>query len=148
MSDFEETTSFLGDYGSFQILIIVLLGSSGIPCGYMGVIVVFLFRIHPSTTVKSGDNSTIDGAQVEPPFHERVAGSDLTAAQGTKCAPTGRGPVELGNATEECVDGWVYSTERYTATIVSEWELVCDNAWKVPFSTSLFFCWNPVWIPY
>ncbi|XP_031710736.1 solute carrier family 22 member 4-like [Anarrhichthys ocellatus] len=43
------------------------------------------------------------------------------------------------NDTEQCLDGSAFSTEGYTATIVSEWDLVCDNAWKVPFSTSLFF---------
>ncbi|XP_061694319.1 organic cation/carnitine transporter 2-like isoform X2 [Syngnathoides biaculeatus] len=45
--------------------------------------------------------------------------------------------VEPSNGTDRCVDGWLFSTERYT--IVSEWELVCENAWKVPFSTSAYF---------
>uniref|UniRef100_A0A3Q1EH92 Solute carrier family 22 member 5-like n=1 Tax=Acanthochromis polyacanthus TaxID=80966 RepID=A0A3Q1EH92_9TELE len=97
IKDFDELTSFLGDYGLFQILMIVLLSLSAVPCGYMGVIVVFV-----SDT---------------PEHHCNTAG--------------------LCNETEPCVDGWIYSTERYT--IVSEWDLVCDNAWKVPFSTSLFF---------
>uniref|UniRef100_A0A3B4XNR4 Solute carrier family 22 member 5-like n=1 Tax=Seriola lalandi dorsalis TaxID=1841481 RepID=A0A3B4XNR4_SERLL len=99
IKDFDEITSFLGDYGPFQILIIVLFSLSAIPCGYMGVLAVFV-----SDT---------------PEHHCKT--------------------VLLSNETEQCLDGWVYSTERYTATIVSEWDLVCDNAWKVPFSTSSFF---------
>uniref|UniRef100_A0A3Q0SEB2 Major facilitator superfamily (MFS) profile domain-containing protein n=1 Tax=Amphilophus citrinellus TaxID=61819 RepID=A0A3Q0SEB2_AMPCI len=101
--DFDEITSFLGDYGLFQILIIVLLSFSAMPAGYMGVIVVFV-----SDTP------------------EHYCRKNWTTAAGF-------------NDTEQCLDGWVFSTDRYTATIVSEWDLVCDNAWKVPFSTSLFF---------
>ncbi|XP_035027242.2 solute carrier family 22 member 5 [Hippoglossus stenolepis] len=138
MSDYDETTSFLGNYGSFQILIIVLLGLSGLPCGYMGVIVVFVSDT-PEHHCKVWSNSTIDGAHVEPPFHERSSWIGPDSCSRYKVRANWTGPVELGNDTEECVDGWVYSTERYTATIVSEWELVCDNAWKVPFSTSLYF---------
>uniref|UniRef100_A0A3B4FEH5 Major facilitator superfamily (MFS) profile domain-containing protein n=1 Tax=Pundamilia nyererei TaxID=303518 RepID=A0A3B4FEH5_9CICH len=99
--DFDEITSFLGDYGLFQILVMVLLSVSTMPAGYMGVIVVFVS---------------------DTPEHY--------------C----RSPNTAGfNDTEQCLDGWVFSTDKYTTTIVSEWDLVCDNAWKVPFSTSFFF---------
>ncbi|XP_060939603.1 organic cation/carnitine transporter 2-like [Limanda limanda] len=138
MSDFDETTSFLGNYGSFQILIMVLLGLSAIPCGYMPVIVVFVSDT-PEHHCKVWSNSTIEGAHVEPPFQARSSWIGPDSCSRYKVHANWTGPVELGNATEECVDGWVYSTEIYAATIVSEWELVCDNAWKVPFSTSLFF---------
>uniref|UniRef100_A0A669C8H8 Major facilitator superfamily (MFS) profile domain-containing protein n=1 Tax=Oreochromis niloticus TaxID=8128 RepID=A0A669C8H8_ORENI len=100
-ADFDEITSFLGDYGLFQILIMVLLSVSTMPAGYMGVIVVFV-----SDTP------------------EHYCRSSNTAGF---------------NDTEQCLDGWVFSTDKYSATIVSEWDLVCDNAWKVPFSTSFFF---------
>ncbi|XP_062262556.1 organic cation/carnitine transporter 2-like [Platichthys flesus] len=138
MSNFDKATSFLGDYGSFQILIIVLLGLSGIPCGYMGVIVVFVSDT-PEHHCKVWSNSTINGAHLEAPFHEISSWIGPDSCSRYKVRANWTVPVELGNATEECVDGWFYSTERYTATIVSEWDLVCDNAWKVPFSTSLFF---------
>ncbi|CAB1429886.1 unnamed protein product [Pleuronectes platessa] len=138
MSDFDEATSFLGDYGAFQNLIIVLLGLSAIPCGYMSVIVVFVSDT-PEHHCKVWSNSTISGAHVEPPFHERSSWIGPDSCSRYKVRANWTVPVELANSTEECVDGWFYSTERYTATIVSEWDLVCDNAWKVPFSTSLFF---------
>ncbi|XP_060941333.1 organic cation/carnitine transporter 2-like [Limanda limanda] len=133
MNDFDEATSFLGNYGPFQILIIVLLGLSAIPCGYMGVIVVFVSDT-PEHHCKEWSNSTI-----EPPFHEHSSWIGPDSCSRFKVHANWTGPVELGNATEECVDGWVYSTEGYTATIVSEWDLVCDNAWKVPFATSVFY---------
>lgn len=123
MKDFDEITSFLGNYGPFQILIIVLLSLSAVPCGYMGVIVVFVSDT-PEHHCKIPFNSTRNGTDVELPFHEQGSSSSSWIAPDS-CSRYKRGgnwteTVGLGNDTEQCLDGWVYSTERYTATIVSE----------------------------
>ncbi|GAA6234857.1 solute carrier family 22 member 4-like isoform X1 [Lates japonicus] len=146
IKDFDEITSFLGNYGPFQILIIVLLSLSAVPCGYMGVIVVFVSDT-PEHHCKISINSTRNGTDVELPFQERGSSSSSSGSSWIgpdSCSRYKRSgnwteTVGLDNDTEQCLDGWVYSTERYTATVVSEWDLVCDNAWKVPFSTSSFF---------
>uniref|UniRef100_A0A3B5L9M6 Major facilitator superfamily (MFS) profile domain-containing protein n=1 Tax=Xiphophorus couchianus TaxID=32473 RepID=A0A3B5L9M6_9TELE len=40
---------------------------------------------------------------------------------------------------ESCLDGWEFDHSVYTSTIVSEWNLVCDESWKKPLTSSLFF---------
>ncbi|KAM3174427.1 hypothetical protein ACTXT7_010575 [Hymenolepis weldensis] len=42
--------------------------------------------------------------------------------------------------TESCVNGYVYEPmdTQYPSTIVAEWDLVCENSWKNPFSTSVY----------
>uniref|UniRef100_A0A8C7P2V3 Major facilitator superfamily (MFS) profile domain-containing protein n=1 Tax=Oncorhynchus mykiss TaxID=8022 RepID=A0A8C7P2V3_ONCMY len=98
MKDYEEITSFLGEWGPFQKVIFLLLSLSSIPNGYVGMAMVFLADI--------------------PPHRCRIP--------------------QL-NFSEGCLDGWEFSKEQYRSTIVTEWDLVCDNAWKTPFTVTIFF---------
>ncbi|XP_068605152.1 solute carrier family 22 member 21-like [Brachionichthys hirsutus] len=118
--DYNDLTSFLGDYGLFQNLIIVMLTLSAVPSGYMTVIFVFISDA-PEHRCKESIGSTQNSSWAGPDSCSRYKLN------------------RSWEETEQCLDGWVYSTDRYTATIVSEWDLVCENAWKVPFSTSLYF---------
>ncbi|XP_068196688.1 solute carrier family 22 member 4-like [Antennarius striatus] len=104
-----------------------MLSMSTIPCGYIPMLVVFVSDT-PEHHCKELINSTYNSSSIGPDSCSRYKVND-----------SWKETEELSNDTKECLDGWVYSTDRYTSTIVSEWDLVCENAWKVPFSTSLYF---------
>ncbi|XP_061549280.1 organic cation/carnitine transporter 2-like isoform X2 [Phycodurus eques] len=126
--DFDRAMAFLGEYGRFQILIMVLLSLTAVPCGYMGVLAVFVADT-PAHRCRTWLNSTLRDP------HGVDSGPD--SCYRYKVDTNRSEPGEPSNGTDRCVDGWLFSTESYT--IVSEWGLVCENAWKVPFSTSMFF---------
>ncbi|XP_078577476.1 organic cation transporter protein-like isoform X2 [Branchiostoma floridae x Branchiostoma japonicum] len=46
----------------------------------------------------------------------------------------------VANRTQiPCDDGYEYDTSEYKSTVVTEWNLVCDNSWKVNLAKSLWF---------
>lgn len=115
-TDFDEIMSFLGVYGPFQILITVLFCLSAIPCGYLGIILVFVSDT-PEHHCSVSISSTLNGTDVELPFHERSSWIGPDSCSRYKVDGEW---MLLKNDTEPCLDGWDYSTEKYATSIVSE----------------------------
>ncbi|XP_067838651.1 solute carrier family 22 member 4-like isoform X3 [Heptranchias perlo] len=142
VQDYDEVPAFLGEWGPFQKSVFFLLSLTIIPNGYAGLVMVFLAdtpqhscRLPNSTDVTTGGTVNLSlRLPVEEVDGERVY---------SKCARfkthVGDGLNGTTRETEPCADGWEYSTDRYTSTIVSEWNLVCDDNWKGPFTVSVFF---------
>ncbi|XP_011824672.1 PREDICTED: solute carrier family 22 member 4 isoform X3 [Mandrillus leucophaeus] len=150
MRDYDEAIAFLGEWGPFQRLIFFLLSASIIPNGFNGMSVVFLAgtpehrcRVPDAANLSSAwRNNSVplrlrDGREV---LHScrryRLATIANFSALGLE---PGR-DVDLGQLElESCLDGWEFSQDVYWSTVVTEWNLVCEDNWKVPLTTSLFF---------
>ncbi|XP_053232734.1 organic cation/carnitine transporter 2-like isoform X2 [Podarcis raffonei] len=150
MYDYDQGTAFLGEWGPFQRLIFFLLSASIIPNGFNGLSAVFLIdtpehrcRVPASANLsREWLNASIPleerGRRQVPSRCRRYSLEALANFSARNLVP-GR-DVNLSQVEQEkCLDGWEYSREPYLSTIVSEWDLVCENDWKAPLTTSLFF---------
>uniref|UniRef100_A0A673UC84 Solute carrier family 22 member 4 n=1 Tax=Suricata suricatta TaxID=37032 RepID=A0A673UC84_SURSU len=150
MRDYDEVTAFLGEWGPFQRLIFFLLSASIIPNGFNGMSVVFLAAT-PEHRCRVPDTANLsrawrnhsiplrlqDGREVPHSCRRyRLAAMANFSALGLE---PGR-DVDLEQLEQEsCLDGWEFSQDIYLSTIVTEWNLVCEDDWKAPLTISLFF---------
>ncbi|XP_038006175.1 solute carrier family 22 member 4-like isoform X2 [Motacilla alba alba] len=150
MRDYDAATAFLGEWGRFQRLVFFLLSASIIPNGFNGMSVVFLAGtpehrcVVPRGANLSGEwrNASIPleprGGQEVPSRCRRYRLAALANFSALGLRPGS--DVELEALEQEpCLDGWEYSRDVYRSTIVTEWNLVCEDDWKAPLTTSLFF---------
>nr|XP_030725537.1 solute carrier family 22 member 5 isoform X2 [Globicephala melas] len=150
MRDYDEVTAFLGEWGPFQRLIFFLLSASIVPNGFNGLSSVFLSATpeHHCRVPDTANLSSVwrnhslplqlqDGREV---LHRcrryRLATIVNFSALGLE---PGR-DVDLEQLEQEgCLDGWEFNRDIYLSTIVTEWNLVCEDDWKAPLTVSLFF---------
>ncbi|XP_078418029.1 organic cation/carnitine transporter 2-like [Cetorhinus maximus] len=144
MQDYDEATAFLGEWGNYQKIIFFLLSISVIPNGYVGLSMVFLAdtpehhcRLSNSSNVTIEETSFTNLSLLLP--LEGVGGEQKYSKCTRFKTQLQDGVNDTTRETEHCVDGWVYSKDRYVSTIVSEWDLVCENNWKGPFTMSVIF---------
>ncbi|XP_038564895.1 solute carrier family 22 member 5-like [Micropterus salmoides] len=153
MTDYEAATAFLGEWGRFQQQVFFLLCLSIIPNGFTGLSIVFLADTpHHRCLIPAYANLTAAWKNSSIPLEEESHGGALVPSKCTRYKTedilsfSERGllpgvDVNLSNvATEGCLDGWEYDQSVYISTITSEWDLVCDDSWKNPLTSSLFFC--------
>nr|XP_006007287.1 PREDICTED: solute carrier family 22 member 5 [Latimeria chalumnae] len=148
--DYEEATLFLGQWGPFQKLVFFLLSASIIPNGFTGLSIVFLAdtpahrcRLPQLANLsREWRNAGIPLEDVEGRLeYSRCRRYRLELLQNYSALSLAPGlDVNVSELeTESCLDGWEYSTEQYSSTIVTEWDLVCSDNWKGPFTISVFF---------
>ncbi|KAJ8383087.1 hypothetical protein SKAU_G00038650 [Synaphobranchus kaupii] len=137
MRDYDEITSFLGEWGPFQKSIFILLSLSIIHIGYGAMSMVFLSDTPHHHCSLPYLNSTGSNLSQALPLEE--VNGQLDYSRCTRYTRLNSTEAQFSNETERCLDGWDYSKEQYISTITTEWNLVCGDAWKVPFSQSVFF---------
>ncbi|XP_072368599.1 organic cation/carnitine transporter 2-like isoform X3 [Scyliorhinus torazame] len=149
MRDYDEITAFLGEWGPFQKMIFFLLSASIFPNGFCGMSIVFVGDVPEHRCLIPGNlnlskawlNRTIPLEQKRGKLqHSQCRRYRLDVIRDLSATFANPDSINMSEVEQEpCLDGWEYSKDQYIATIVSEWDLVCDNHWKGPFVMSIFF---------
>uniref|UniRef100_A0A3Q0S9I8 Major facilitator superfamily (MFS) profile domain-containing protein n=1 Tax=Amphilophus citrinellus TaxID=61819 RepID=A0A3Q0S9I8_AMPCI len=142
MQDYDEVTAFLGQWGHFQQSVFVLLCASVLPNGFGAFSLIFLTDIPSHHCLVPNINMTEDWHQAIIPLElSRCSRYRLDVVRNLSAQGYVPGQdINLTNLEQEhCVDGWSYSKDVYHSTIVSEFDLVCTEEWKQPFTSTIYF---------
>ncbi|XP_044078870.1 solute carrier family 22 member 5-like isoform X2 [Siniperca chuatsi] len=149
MKNYDDATAFLGPWGRFQQIVFFLLCASIFPNGLGAFSLVFVTDIPSHHCLVPEINLTQDWRTAIIPI-EVVNGKqelsrcsryrlDVVRNLSAQGFIPGR-DVNLTDLEQEgCVDGWSYSRDIYQSTIVSEFDLVCSEQWKQPFTSTIYF---------
>nr|XP_040037474.1 solute carrier family 22 member 4-like isoform X1 [Gasterosteus aculeatus aculeatus]XP_040037475.1 solute carrier family 22 member 4-like isoform X1 [Gasterosteus aculeatus aculeatus]XP_040037476.1 solute carrier family 22 member 4-like isoform X1 [Gasterosteus aculeatus aculeatus]XP_040037477.1 solute carrier family 22 member 4-like isoform X1 [Gasterosteus aculeatus aculeatus] len=149
MRGYDESVAFLGQWGPFQQAVFFLLCATIVPNGFGAFTLVFLTDLPSHHCAVPDVNLTEDWLtaviprqvvngeqQLSPCSRFRL---DVVRNLSARGLVPGR-DVNLSDLQQEtCVDGWSYSRDVYDATVVSEFDLVCSDQWKLTFISTVFF---------
>uniref|UniRef100_A0A8C5GGC8 Solute carrier family 22 member 5-like n=1 Tax=Gouania willdenowi TaxID=441366 RepID=A0A8C5GGC8_GOUWI len=149
MKEYEETTAFLGQWGPYQKIIFFLICSTALANGLVLFSLVFLNGIPKHHCLIPEVNLTEEWRAAIIPIEVLNGKQELSRCSRYRLdvvlnlSAQGLNPGVDVNLTdlhqENCVDGWNYSKDIYQSTFVSEFNLVCKDQWKQPFTSSINF---------
>ncbi|KAF7666720.1 hypothetical protein LDENG_00094790 [Lucifuga dentata] len=149
MKDYDETIAFLGELRCFQKMVFFLLCASIIPNGLGVFAIIFVGGIPSHHCLIPEVNLTQEWRNAVIPIKMVNGKEELSRCSRYRLdvvrnlSAQGFIPDRNVNLTdleqESCLDGWSYSKDIYQSTIVSEFDLVCSEQWKLPFTSTVFF---------
>ncbi|XP_013881631.1 solute carrier family 22 member 4-like [Austrofundulus limnaeus] len=149
MKDYAEAIAFLGQWGHFQQTVFFLLCASILPNGFGAFGLVFLTGIPNHHCFVPDINLTEDWRKSILPVTVVNGKQEVSRCSRYRLdvvrnlSYQGYIPGRDVNLTdlkqEECLDGWSYSRNIYQSTVVTEFDLVCSEKWKQPFTSTVFF---------
>ncbi|KAM9804525.1 solute carrier family 22 member 4-like [Neosynchiropus ocellatus] len=144
MQNYEGFVSFLGNWGPFQRRVFFLLCLTCIPCGY-NILCVFFLLAAPTHRCSIPPHANLSQEWIQ-------ASIPLQGLERSSCHRYQLDLVQnlsmLGSSTnmslshlrqEDCKDGWTYDTQYFESTVVTEFNLVCEDQWKRPLTSLCYF---------
>lgn len=150
MRDYDDITSFLGTWGPFQLTVFFALAISILPNGFVGLYIVFVGDT-PSHECLIPEEYNISDVWREAAIPMVIQDGVLKRSSCSRYKMETVRNFSVLNYTpnvevnvseievESCVNGWNYSKEIYESTTVTEWDLVCENEYKGPLTSSIYF---------
>ncbi|KAK5853406.1 hypothetical protein PBY51_007193 [Eleginops maclovinus] len=126
--NFDEILCLIGGFGKFQKTLYIWICLPQIFLAFHMLVSVFTGAVPPHLCHSSGLSA---GPPSFSNFNFSSPSSPYGQSELSCTVPlnlSGDGAPGDGHPTEKCPGGWDYSTETFQSTIVTEWDLVCDDA--------------------
>nr|XP_026689466.1 solute carrier family 22 member 21-like [Ciona intestinalis] len=158
MDQFAETLDKIGSFGKYQLFICGLLAFSTIPNGFLAMVPVFsqntpqhYCRIPQLEELATQQNISRNSTEYQTWLdfslpsekHKKGVFAKSQCKRYSDIGFTWNGtsaiPMYTNNSNRviiDCNHGWVYESDR--TTLATEWDIVCEDAWLLPLTTTVY----------